>query len=57
MLLSAPSAFPGEAPERAPVVTTPRFAFYSDLDTNLKDALVAAGIARKGGLSRVDGSR
>ena len=52
MLLSAPSASLGQAPERTPrtpVVTTPHFAFYSDLDTNLNDALIAAGIARKGG--------
>lgn len=49
MLLFAPGASPGQAPERTPVVTTPRFAFYSDLDTNLNDALSAAGAARKGG--------
>jgi hypothetical protein len=43
---------PGQVPERAPrapVATTPHFAFYSDFDTNLNDALVAAGVARKGG--------
>jgi hypothetical protein len=49
MLLSVPSAILGQAPERAPVATTPHFAFYSDFDTNLNDALVAAGVARKGG--------
>ena len=49
MLLSAPSASLGQARERTPVVTTPHFAFYSDSDTNLNDALIAAGIARKGG--------
>ena len=35
--------------ERTPVATTPHFAFYSDFDTNLNDALIAAGLARKGG--------
>ena len=43
---------PGRVPERAPrapVAATPHFAFYSDLDTNLNDALIAAGVARKGG--------
>jgi hypothetical protein len=49
MLLSAPSASRGEATERTPVATTPHFAFYNDFDTNLNDALVAAGVARKGG--------
>ncbi|MEA2602217.1 MAG: hypothetical protein QOF89_3209 [Acidobacteriota bacterium] len=50
-LLCAPSASRGQAAERtprAPVVTTPHFAFYSDFDTNLNDALIAAGVARKG---------
>ena len=49
VLLSTPSASLGQAPERTPVVTTPHFAFYSDFDTNLNDALIAAGLARKGG--------
>ena len=52
MLLSAPSVSLGQTPEqtpRAPVATTPHFAFYSDFDTNLNDALIAAGVARKGG--------
>ena len=49
MVLSAPSARLGQASERTPVVTTPHFAFYSDFDTNLNDALIAAGLARKGG--------
>jgi hypothetical protein len=48
MLLSAASASLGQASERASVVTTPHFAFYSDFDTNLNDALIAAGVARKG---------
>src|SRR5437867_4778397 len=49
MLLSARSASLGQVPERTPVVTTPHFAFYNDFDTNLNDALIAAGVARKGG--------
>lgn len=48
VLLFAPSASLGQAPERTPIVTTPHFAFYSDFDTNLNDALIAAGLARKG---------
>ena len=49
ILLSAPSASLGQAPERTPVLTTPHFAFYGDFDPNLNDALIAAGAARKGG--------
>lgn len=57
MLLFAPRASLGQAPERAPVqasgrtpvATTSRFAFYSDFDFNLNDALIAAGVARKSG--------
>jgi hypothetical protein len=49
MLLFAPRASLEKAPERAAVVTTPHFAFYSDFDTNLNDALIAAGVARKRG--------
>lgn len=49
MLLFAPGMSLGQAPERASVATTPRFAFYSDFDTNLNDALNAAGVARKAG--------
>ena len=30
-------------------MTTRHFAFYSDFETNLNDALIAAGVARKGG--------
>jgi hypothetical protein len=36
-----------QTPEQAPVATTPHFAFYSDFETNLNDALIAAGNARK----------
>lgn len=49
ILLFAPRTSLGQAPERVPVATTPHFAFYSDFDTNLNDALVAAGVARKSG--------
>jgi hypothetical protein len=49
MLLCAASASLGQASERAPVATTPHFTFYSDFDTNLNDALIAAGVTRKGG--------
>jgi hypothetical protein len=48
-LLAAPSASPGYASERKPVAATPRFVLYSDFDTNLNDALIATGLARKGG--------
>jgi hypothetical protein len=47
-VLFAPSASRGQAAhERTPVATTPHFAFYSDFATNLNDALIAAGLARK----------
>ena len=49
MLLLAPQASRGQAAARTPVLTTPHFAFYSDFDTNLNDALIAEGVARKGG--------
>jgi hypothetical protein len=49
MLLSAPAPSLGQAPVRTPVLTTPNFAFFSDFDTNLNDALIAAGLARKSG--------
>lgn len=48
MLLAAPAASPGEETGRTTVLATPRFAFHSDFDTNLNDALIAAGIARTG---------
>lgn len=52
-LLAAPSAILGQSPERAlpertPVASTPHFAFYSDVDANVNDALIAAGEARRG---------
>jgi hypothetical protein len=45
----APRSGLAQAPARTPVFTTPHFAFYDDFDTNLNDALIAAGVARKGG--------
>lgn len=47
VLLSLPNVSLGQTVPRTPVVTTPHFAFYSDFDTNLNDALIAAGLARK----------
>lgn len=49
VLLSLLNVSPGQTEQRAPVVTTPHFAIYSDFDTNLNDALIAAGLARKNG--------
>jgi len=37
------------AAERTAIVTTPHFVLYSDFETNLNDALIAAGLARKAG--------
>jgi hypothetical protein len=45
-ILIAP-ARPGLAAERAAALETPHFAFHSDFETNLNDALVAAGVDRK----------
>ena len=36
-----------ETDARTPVLTTPDFAFFSDFETNLNDALIEAGRARK----------
>lgn len=49
ILLFAPCMSLGQASKRTPIATTPHFAFYSDFDTNLNDALNAAGVARKAG--------
>jgi len=49
MLLLSPHASPEQAGGRTPVVATPHFAFYSDFEPNLNDALIAAGVARKSG--------
>lgn len=49
LLLSFLHVTPGQAAPREPVLTTARFAFFSDFETNLNDALIAAGRARKKG--------
>ena len=46
-LLLAPGAGLGQVRERTPILTTAHFALYSDFDTNLNDALIAVGVARK----------
>ena len=46
-LLLAPVAVLADEGGGAAVATTPHFAFYSDFATNLNDALVVAGSARK----------
>lgn len=48
-LLAVPPTGPAGAEEGGPVLTTPHFAFHSDLATNLNDALIAAGAARNDG--------
>ncbi len=45
----APIAPDLRAAPGAPLAATPHFAFYSDLATNLNDALIAAGLARHRG--------
>ena len=47
LMVGGTSAAFGQSSGRAPIRKTPHFAFYSDLDTNLNDALIAAGVARK----------
>jgi hypothetical protein len=47
LLASRPGV--GEGAGRTAVSTTPHFAFHSDFDFNLNDALIAAGLARKPG--------
>jgi hypothetical protein len=46
ILLAVSRASPGQAGPRTLVARTPHFAFYNDFETNLNDALVAAGLAR-----------
>lgn len=41
------AAAPPSAAARTPILSTPHFAIYSDVETNLNDALIAAGLARK----------
>jgi hypothetical protein len=47
ILFSLPGVCLGQTAQRTPVVTTPHFAIYSAFETNLNDALIAAGLARK----------
>lgn len=49
ILLALSGVGPARGAERQPVLATPHFAFYSDFDTNLNDALIAAGLARHKG--------
>jgi hypothetical protein len=43
----APRVAVAQSPNRASVATPPHFVFFSDFATNLNDALVAAGAARR----------
>jgi hypothetical protein len=56
VLLAAPGAVLADGGGGAAVATTPHFAFYSDFSTNLNDALVVAGAARKRGEPELFGS-
>jgi hypothetical protein len=47
LLLAFIDGHAGQAAPRPAVLTTARFAFFSDFETNLNDALTAAGLARK----------
>jgi hypothetical protein len=47
MLVAAPQRALVAGPARIAVATTPHFAFSSNFDTNLNDALINAGVARK----------
>lgn len=47
IMLLGRAAGSGQGPTAAPVATTPHFAFYNNLETNLNDALIAAGVARR----------
>ena len=47
VLLALASVTSAQAAKRVSVVATPHFAFHSDFATNLNDALIAAGLARK----------
>jgi hypothetical protein len=38
-----------QVPARVPAAATRHFAFFGDFEPNLNDALIAAGVARKGG--------
>ncbi len=45
--LSGSGAAGAQPGQRVPVLATPHFALYSDFETNLNDALVNSGLARK----------
>jgi hypothetical protein len=47
VMLFASRAALAQAPGAAAVATTPQFVFYSDFTTNVNDALIAAGVARR----------
>ncbi len=47
LLLVAASASLAQTPKRVPVATMAHFVFYSDFETNLNDALINAGVARR----------
>jgi len=46
-LFAVAAASLGQASKRVPVATTQYFAFYSNFETNLHDALINAGVARR----------
>jgi hypothetical protein len=46
-ILFASRAALAQGPGAAAVATTPQFIFYSDFTTNVNDALIAAGVARR----------
>jgi hypothetical protein len=47
LFLSVISAGLGQPSKRVPVASTPHFAFYSDFEANLNDALINVGAARR----------
>jgi len=47
ILLSTAIATRAQAPKRVPVAATLNFAFYSDFEMNLNDALINVGVARR----------
>jgi len=47
--LAAPTSSGAQEPGGAALLTTSHFAFYSDFETNLNDALIAASVARNFG--------
>jgi hypothetical protein len=47
VFLSLAAGMPAVDAARTPVLKTPHFAIYSDFDTNLNDALINSGLARR----------